>query len=64
MESTAPAGGIQISSETAKLISGRYILEPRGEIRAKGKGMLKTWIVQGAMKSDLNNEPQQYDKIA
>jgi class 3 adenylate cyclase len=47
MESVAPPGAIQISSDTAGLVRDAFVLEPRGKITIKGKGEVTTWLVMG-----------------
>jgi adenylate cyclase len=63
MESTAPVGGIQISDETAKAVDGAFIVEPRGEIQVKGKGLLHTWLVTGT-KAVEQDQSQTSDRIS
>jgi class 3 adenylate cyclase len=47
MESIAPPGSIQISSDTANLLGNAFDLTPRGKIQVKGKGEVTTWLVTG-----------------
>jgi class 3 adenylate cyclase len=47
MESHALPGTIQVSEETYKLLGPKFALTPRGEIDVKGKGMMKTWFLDG-----------------
>lgn len=47
LETSSPAGRIQVSSAVASLLGERFVLEPRGEIELKGKGPLPTWLVVG-----------------
>ena len=47
MESIAPPGAIQISSDTASLVKDAFVLESRGKISVKGKGEVTTWLVTG-----------------
>lgn len=47
MESVAPPGAIQISSDTASLVRDAFVLESRGKITIKGKGEVATWLVTG-----------------
>ena len=47
MESVAPPGAIQISSDTASLLGDAFVLESRGKITIKGKGEVATWLVTG-----------------
>ena len=53
MESTGDVGKIQVSEQTAKLLlaTGRYILEERGEIPVKNKGVMKTYWLVGASRA-------------
>ena len=47
MESHALPGTIQVTAETAKALEEKYVLTPRGEIDVKGKGLMKTWFLEG-----------------
>ncbi len=47
MESIAPPGAVQISSDTASLVKDAFVLESRGKIAVKGKGEVTTWLVTG-----------------
>jgi class 3 adenylate cyclase len=47
MESHALPGTIQITEETAKALEGKYVITPRGEIDIKGKGLMKTFFLEG-----------------
>ena len=46
MESTGLPGRIQVAEPTFARLSGRYVLEPRGEIDVEGKGRLETWFLE------------------
>ncbi len=46
MESHGKADAIQISESTYELLKNHFILEPRGEIEVKGKGLMPTWWLQ------------------
>ena len=45
MESTCPAGCIQVSGATRTLLAGSWQLAPRGAIDVKGKGMPETYLL-------------------
>ncbi len=47
MESQGEPGRIQITQATYELIKDRFDTTPRGEVEIKGKGMLRTWFVEG-----------------
>jgi len=47
LESTCPPGRIQISEQLHAHLEGEFILEERGMTEIKGKGMLRTWFVNG-----------------
>jgi len=47
MESQGEPGRIQITASTYELIKDEFDCELRGEILVKGKGLMKTWFVQG-----------------
>jgi len=46
MESSGEAGKVNISGTTYELIKGKFSCEYRGEIDAKGKGMMKMYFVE------------------
>lgn len=46
MESSGQPGRIQISQQAASLLNGDFILEERGQLEVKGKGLMTTyWLV-------------------
>ncbi|MCI5224051.1 MAG: adenylate/guanylate cyclase domain-containing protein [Candidatus Electrothrix sp. AR4] len=46
MESHGNAGKIQVTSELAKMLEKKFVLEPRNEIEVKGKGKMQTfWLI-------------------
>jgi guanylate cyclase len=45
MESEGVPGSIQVSPATYELIRDRYVCEPRGGVRIKGKGDMNTFIL-------------------
>lgn len=45
MESTGITGRIQIGPETKAMLGDEFILEPRGPIEVKGRGMIETWFL-------------------
>ena len=47
MESLGVPGRVQISGAVEERLRGRYVLEPRGLIEVKGKGLLPTWFLEG-----------------
>jgi len=47
MESHGEAGRIQISADTAEFLDGGFVVEPRGEIEVKGKGMMAAYFLVG-----------------
>ncbi|RDD37929.1 Atrial natriuretic peptide receptor 1 [Trichoplax sp. H2] len=54
MESTGEALKIQISGVTRQILDsfGCYIMESRGQINVKGKGMMETWWLKGRRNTD------------
>lgn len=50
MESSALEDTIQCSTETYRILSERFVLEPRGEINIKGRGLMNTYFLQGRRK--------------
>jgi adenylate cyclase len=47
METTDVAGRIQVPHDVYERIRHRFLLEPRGEIDVKGKGVMTTWYLVG-----------------
>jgi guanylate cyclase len=47
MESQGIAGYTQISKETARVLSGEFVVEPRGHVQIKGKGDMKVYFLHG-----------------
>ena len=47
MESHGLSGKIQVTVETYKRLCNEFILEKRGEISVKGKGLMTTYLLIG-----------------
>ena len=47
MESTGIANEIQTTEQTYMLLQGRYTFEERGEVKIRGKGNLKAYLLKG-----------------
>ena len=47
MESTAPAGEIQVSRRTYELLKGKHEFEGTGGVSVKGKGVQETYMYRG-----------------
>ena len=47
LETTAPAGSIQVSEPVAAALGSAFVLEPRGEVELKGKGATRTSLLLG-----------------
>lgn len=45
MESTGEAGKIQVAAEASKLLAAAFVLERRGVIDVRGKGLVETWFL-------------------
>ena len=59
MESNGEPGRIHMSAAIASLLiaGGRHVVEERGEIEVKGKGMMRTyWLVGGAPGNDVADD--------
>ena len=50
MESTAPAGAIQVSAAVRDFLADRFTFTPRGEIEMKGIGALPVFLLEGRKK--------------
>jgi adenylate cyclase len=47
METTDPEGRIQVPQNVYERLRGRFVLEERGDIDVKGKGVMHTWYLVG-----------------
>jgi len=47
MESSAPAGSIQVTAETYNRVRDGYLFQERGKIPVKGKGDMVTYLLTG-----------------
>lgn len=47
MESTDPEGRIQVPEDVYRRLKDRFVLEERGEVDVKGKGIMRTWYLVG-----------------
>jgi class 3 adenylate cyclase len=45
LESQGVPGGIQVSAEVAERLRGKFILEPRGTVELKGKGLVEAYLL-------------------
>jgi adenylate cyclase len=52
MESTDPEGRIQVPQDVYERLRSSFILEERGDIDVKGKGMMHTWYLVGTRTTD------------
>lgn len=69
MESTDPLGRIQVPQNVYERLRHDFVLEERGEVEIKGKGVMRTWLLEGRkhsvepvisdspMADDLSSEP-------
>ena len=49
MESHGLPGSIQVTERTYRQLCGRYAFEERGPVLVKGKGEMKTWLLEGRL---------------
>jgi len=47
MESTDSVGQIQVPDEVRELLKDDFVLQERGRINVKGKGIMRTWYLVG-----------------
>jgi adenylate cyclase len=47
METTGPAGEIQVAPGTRERLEGNFVLEQLGIVDIKGKGPMATWLLRG-----------------
>ena len=47
MESTAPVGQIQVTEAVQSRLADRFAFAARGEVEVKGKGPMRTWLLEG-----------------
>jgi adenylate cyclase len=52
MESTDVAGRIQVPQNVYDRIRNTFVLEERGEVEVKGKGLMRTWYLVGRQDED------------
>jgi len=45
MESTDPIGKIQLTEDVYERLRHAFVLEERGEVDVKGKGVMRTWFL-------------------
>ena len=45
MESTAPVGKIQVTADVYERLGDAFVLEERGDVDVKGKGVMRTWFL-------------------
>jgi len=45
MESTDPLGRIQLPQNVYERLRHEFVLEERGEVEVKGKGVMRTWLL-------------------
>jgi hypothetical protein len=49
MESHGVPGRIQVTERTYRQLCGRYGFEERGMVLVKGKGEMRTWLLEGRL---------------
>jgi adenylate cyclase len=47
METTDVEGRIQVPEDVYERLKHEFVLEPRGEVDIKGKGVMRTWYLVG-----------------
>ena len=52
MESTDPEGRIQVPHDVYERLRHAFVLEERGEVQIKGKGVMRTWYLVGRKPAD------------
>jgi adenylate cyclase len=45
MESAGVEGRIQVPQEVHERLKDMFVLEPRGDVEVKGKGVMRTWFL-------------------
>jgi adenylate cyclase len=45
METTAPVGAIQVTADVRARLRDGFVLDERGEVDVKGKGVMRTWLL-------------------
>jgi adenylate cyclase len=53
METTGEPGRIQVSQDSCARLRDGFVLEPRGEIEVKGKGLMPTWFLLARKTPDV-----------
>ncbi|SBS77596.1 Adenylate cyclase [uncultured Mycobacterium sp.] len=61
MESTDPEGRIQVPQDVYERLRGQFVLEERGDVDVKGKGVMHTWylVSRRAAPAPDSNRPAQ-----
>jgi adenylate cyclase len=52
METTDQAGRIQVPEDVYERLKDEFVLEERGEVAVKGKGVMRTWYLVGRRRTD------------
>jgi len=60
MESTDPEGCIQVPQNVYERLKDRFVLEDRGDIDVKGKGIMHTWYLIGRKTAEGGDRPDRH----
>ena len=68
MESTDPEGRIQVPDDVYRRLKDQFVLEERGEVDVKGKGIMRTWYLVGQQKPknvapELNSAQEEVGRV-
>jgi adenylate cyclase len=57
LETTAPAGSIQVSASVAEALGDAFTLEARGDVELKGKGATRAYLLVGRSAATTSQNP-------
>jgi class 3 adenylate cyclase len=61
MESSGVIQEIQVSQQVYERLVGKFVFEPRGMIKVKGKGELETYLLKGKLLGAGETAPSGYE---
>jgi adenylate cyclase len=56
MESTDSVGRIQVPDDMYEQLKGEFVLQERGHIEVKGKGIMRTWYLLGRKAAEVSSD--------
>jgi adenylate cyclase len=56
MESTDTVGRIQVPEDVYERLKDEFVLQERGRIEVKGKGIMRTWYLVGRKAAEVSTD--------